>query len=350
MGDVLSQDQIDALLNMALSSDGGIDNIEVHEEEPQHTARDYDFRAPKKFTKDRMKTIDSVFDSYARLVSSYLTGLLRLYCKVSLVNVEEQHYFEFNNALPDYVVMGLSQLDFNNDECEEVPMIIQLSNNLTFLMIDRLLGGRGKFDKIDRDFTEIEVCIMEDVVLRLTKLMKDPWSSYANVTPKLTKLETNSRVVSGVNFDDVMIIASLEVEVSDSKTLISICVPALALDETMQKMSSVGVRVERKINLSREELRRDTIMTTLANSPLEVKAILGNVTLDLYDVLNLQIGDVVPLKKNIGGSFAVSVGGKPWFEGKLGVYNNNKAIRIDKMLKKPNKTSTKEFVEMFPGK
>ena len=78
--------------------------------------KDYDFRAPKKFTKERIKILDSIFDNYARLLSSYLTGLLRLYCKVSLASIEEQRYFEFNNALPDYVMMGTVDLGIHDDD------------------------------------------------------------------------------------------------------------------------------------------------------------------------------------------------------------------------------------------
>ena len=100
MAETLTQEQIDALLSSAMSGD-------IVESSKEPDVKEYDFRAPKKFTKERIKILDSIFDNYARLLSSYLTGLLRLYCKVSLASIEEQRYFEFNNALPDYVMIKI---------------------------------------------------------------------------------------------------------------------------------------------------------------------------------------------------------------------------------------------------
>ena len=88
MAETLTQEQIDALLSSALNGD-------MVETSKEADVKEYDFRAPKKFTKERIKILDSIFDNYARLLSSYLTGLLRLYCKVSLSSIEEQRYFEF---------------------------------------------------------------------------------------------------------------------------------------------------------------------------------------------------------------------------------------------------------------
>lgn len=138
MADTLTQEQIDALLNSAMSGE-----VVEHKDDKKSEAKEYDFRSPKKFTKERIKVLDSIFDNYARLLSSYLTGLLRLYCKVSLASIEEQRYFEFNNSLPDYVMMGTIDLGVNDEEIDSTPTIIQLSNSLTYILIDRLLGGRG---------------------------------------------------------------------------------------------------------------------------------------------------------------------------------------------------------------
>ena len=82
MADTLTQEQIDAMLNAAISGGKIEEHVEVVAE-----IKEYDFRAPKKFTRERMKTLDTIFDSYARLMSSYLTGMLRLYCKVTLMSI-----------------------------------------------------------------------------------------------------------------------------------------------------------------------------------------------------------------------------------------------------------------------
>jgi flagellar motor switch protein FliM len=301
--------------------------------EVAHAIKDYDFRAPKKLTKERMKVLDSIFDNYARLMSSYLTGLLRLYCKVSLVSIEEQKYFEFNNALPDYVMMGIVDLIIADDEVEDVTAVVQLSNSISYIMIDRLLGGQGEFTDSDRDFTEIEVSVMSGIIKSMAGMFQEPWENYVELTPKLQKIETNSRVISSIGHEDTMIIAVLEVHVNDIKSIISVCIPALELDGVMQKYTTFNVRGAKKSDELREAERKDSIMTTLSQSLLNVTAVLGETNLDMFDVMNLQAGDIIPLGKSIDGNIILNVGGQTWFDGKLGVFNSKKAIKIENVLR-----------------
>ena len=327
MADALTQEQIDALLSGAAAGDELTVAMDT-----THDVKDYDFRAPKKLTKERMKILDNIFDNYARLMSSYFTGLLRLYCKVSLVSVEEQKYFEFNNALPDYVMMGIVNLDVNDDDVEDVTTIIQLSNSITYIMIDRLLGGKGEHTDTERDFTEIETSVMHGIFNSLSNMFKEPWENYVDLTPELTKIETNSRVISNVGYDDTMVIAILEVHVNEIKSIISVCIPALELDSVMQKYATFNVKSTRKSDAVKEEERKETIMTTLSQSLLNVTAVLGETNLDMVDVMTLQTGDIIPLGKSIDGNIELNVGGQTWFDGKLGVFNSKKAIKIENVL------------------
>ncbi len=326
MAETLTQEQIDALLSSAMSG-------EVVESSKEADVKEYDFRAPKKFTKERIKILDSIFDNYARLLSSYLTGLLRLYCKVSLASIEEQRYFEFNNALPDYVMMGTLDLGIHDDDIGTVTSIVQLSNSLTYILIDRLLGGRGEYKDADRDFTEIEVSIIDKIINNMAALMREPWEPYVEVNPSVVNIETNSRVYSAVDYDDTMILVALEATVSDTKTIITICLPALSLDELMQKYVSKSVRSTRRFDAAREQERRDNIMRALNDTSLNIVAELGKTSLDVVDVLNLQIDDIIPLDLSIESNVKLKIGNRVWFDGKLGSYNQNKAVKIENVFR-----------------
>ena len=326
MAETLTQEQIDALLSSAMSG-------EVVESSKEADVKEYDFRAPKKFTKERIKILDSIFDNYARLLSSYLTGLLRLYCKVSLASIEEQRYFEFNNALPDYVMMGTLDLGIHDDDIGSVTAIVQLSNSLTYILIDRLLGGRGEYKDADRDFTEIEVSIIDKIINNMAALMREPWEPYVEVNPSVVNIETNSRVYSAVDYDDTMILVALEATVSDTKTIITICLPALSLDELMQKYVSKSVRSTRRFDAVREQERRDNIMRALNDTSLNIVAVLGKTALDVSDVLNLQIDDIIPLDLSIESNVKLRIGNRIWFDGKLGSYNQNKAVKIENVFR-----------------
>lgn len=324
MADVLTQAQIDEMLKSVAA---GAAPVATKTEEVK--IKEYDFRAPKKFTKEQIKVLDSIFENYARLMSSYMTGLLRLYCRVTLITIEEQRYSEFNNALPDYVMMGMVDMGVANDEVSETNVIVQVSNAITYTMIDRLLGGKGEYRDVNRDFTEIEITIMNDVMSSLAGLLQEPWSTHIELYPKLIGIETNSRVVQTIGHEDTVIIVALEVEINGVKSIISVCIPAINLDEIMGKFIPRYSSQKRKIDAGREAERRDSIMNGINTTDLDITAILGEINLDLYEVLTLQVNDVIPLGKNINTNVEVRVGGKPWFDAKMGTYNNHKAIMID---------------------
>ncbi|MBD5112524.1 MAG: flagellar motor switch protein FliM [Ruminococcaceae bacterium] len=324
MADVLTQAQIDEMLkSVAMGAEPVVTKTE------EAAVKEYDFRAPKKFTKEQIKILESIFENYARLLSSYLTGKLRLYSRVSLINIEEQRYNEFNNALPDYVVMGMVDLGIKNEEISETDVIVQVSNTITYTMIDRLLGGKGEFSELNRDFTEIEITIMTDVMKSFADLLKEPWLSHIDLEPRLIGIETNSRVVQTIGHEDTVIIVALEVEINSSKSIISVCIPAINLDEIMGKFIPRYSGQRRKTDAAREQERRDIIMTGISTTDLEIKAVLGMINLDLYEVLTLQVNDVIPLEKKISENIVIKVGDRVWGDGKLGTYNNKKAIMIE---------------------
>jgi flagellar motor switch protein FliM len=229
-------------------------------------------------------------------------------------------------------MMGIASLDINDDDIEDVTTIIQLSNSISYIMIDRLLGGKGEHTDSERDFTEIEISVMSGIIKSMADMFKQPWENYVELTPVLDKIETNSRVISTIGHDDTMIIAVLEVHVNEVKSIISVCIPALELDSVMQKYATFNVRSTKKSDAAREEERKDSIITTLSQSLLNVTAVLGETNLDMHDVMNLQMGDIIPLGISIDTNIELNIGGQTWFDGKLGVFNSKKAIKIENVL------------------
>lgn len=301
MADTLTQEQIDAMLSSVLSG-GDTASLDTHEEKEE--IKEYDFRTPKKFTKEQIKILERIFENYSRHLSSYITGLLRLYCKVSLASIEEQKYFEFSNALPDYTIMGIVDLGIEDDDIEESNAVLQLSNSLTFTMIDRMLGGRGTYQDTDRDFTEIEINVMRGIVERFTSLMSQAWDGYVDTNPKLESIETNS-----------------------------FCMSAITMDQIMKKFSAKFSSGKRAGSPTKETERKENLMSTLSQSELTVTAVLDDTMLTLRDVLNLQVNDIIPLNKPITDNVQLKVGSTCWFDGKLGTLNGKKAFRIDNILK-----------------
>lgn len=332
MADVLSQQQIDELLN-SFSAQGTKAFEEIEEEKNDKKIKNYDFKMPKKFTKEKLKVIDSIFESYARVLSSYLTGLMRIYCKVEVLQIEEQRYYEFNNALPDYVIMALVNMGISDEDILETVGILQISNPITFTIMDRLMGGGGMYSEVNRDFTEIEVGLMTNVLTKMASLFKEPWGQYIDLDPALTKIETNSRVMQSMPPDEVIILGMLEIEIKDIKNTMSICIPAMNLESMMNKFGDRWSRSTKRMDQARENERRQGILENLKDSSLDIRAVLCDTQVDLYDILTLQVDDVIPLNMPIEDNITVRIGNNKWFDGKLGVMNSKKAIKIDNIYK-----------------
>lgn len=332
MADVLSQSQIDDLLkSFSTGGEKVIEEIEIKKDEKKTKA--YDFKMPKKFTKERLRVIDRIFENYSRLLSSYFTGLLRLYCKVNVLQIEEQRYYEFSNALPEYVLMTIMDLGITDDDIDDTIMIMQMSNPISFSMMDRLLGGNGTYVDINRDFTEIEVGLMTNIVRRMCNMQKESWGTFIDIEPSIVGVETNVRVIQSIAPDDVIILVMLEVEMKNIKNTISICIPAMNLEQIMTKFNEKNTKNSKRFDAQKDSERKTDILSGIKDTPLDVRAVLCETQIDLQDILHLQVNDIIPLNKDINENVIVKIGETKWFDGKLGAKNNKKAIRLDNTFK-----------------
>lgn len=327
MAEVLSQSQIDALLNsMAV---GNMPDKPV-EETKDKKYKKYDFYSPKKFTKDRLKMLNGVYESYARVVSSCLNSLLRVTSEVEVVTVEEQRYYEFSNALTENDALTIVNVGLP-DGSEQDPIIIHTSAPLMLNMVDRMLGGTGEDteDESSRAFTEIELALYESIIKYLIPLMKDGWSNYLDLTFNFTRLETNPSLMQVIGMDEIIVIVVLDVNLQNIAGKINICLPANLLTRifTIFERTSFVNRTKD----AKKEKATDEIMASIKNSTLEVKAKLGDTQLLLSDIFSLQVGDVINLNAPKDSEIYLYIGDTPWFKGKLGVQNKNLAVKISEV-------------------
>ncbi len=332
MADVLSQNQIDDLLrSINTGGDKVIKEIEVQKGEKK--SKVYDFRMPKKFTKERLRILDRIFENYARLLSSYFTGLLRLYCKVNVLEIEEQRYYEFSNALPEFILVGTLDLGIVDEDIPDTIILMQMSNPISFTMIDRLLGGNGNYVDILRDFTEIEIGLMSKIFAKMCSMQKESWSTFIDINPSILSVETNSRVIQSIAPEDVIILVTFEVEIRNIKNAITLCIPAMNLEQIMTKFNERQSKSAKRPDAVKESERKTEILSGIKDTPLELTAVLCETQIDLQDILHLQVDDIIPLNKNIDENITVRVGQTTWFDGKLGAKNNKKAVKLDNILK-----------------
>ncbi len=325
MSEVLSQSQIDSLLSSLTS---GLKETEQPEQTAGKKIKDYDFRSPKLFTREQLKLLYSIYENYARILSSFITGVLQTYTLVEIIEVEEQQYYEFNNALPDSVLMGVLDFAVKEEHSEEDLVLLDISKDIGFCCIDRLLGGAGKPLEADREYTEIEIGILEHLVKGMVNLMKNVWLDYLEIAPRLLKLETNARILQGIGTDENVVIVVMNVMVNDTQGKMNICIPAVTLDTMFKMKNAQSKRKERRGDQLTDAQRRADIMREISESELEITGILGTIDVLSKDLIDLEVGDIIKLNKLENSMVELTVGETVWFRGEMGSFNKKRAIAI----------------------
>ncbi|HEX3018383.1 MAG TPA: flagellar motor switch protein FliM [Caproicibacter sp.] len=331
MAEVLSQQQIDELLGNLQS--GNTDIKEIEEQTTAQKIKEYDFLSPKKFTREQIRFLQNIFESFARLLSLYLSGQLRISCQAEVLQVEEEEYKEFGNALNDSVlvsVMGLHSSEYN---IEDKQILLEMSRPISFSILDKLLGGNGSGYLINRDYTEIEISLLEYLFKQVTGLLKDSWNNYFDVGFSMDSIETNAQMIQFIQPDESVAIVVVEIMLNDLKGNLNICLPASSLEEIFKGFDSKYVKVNKRDDPKVEKRRKDNILLQLKDTPLTVAAVLGETEVTLKELLELRSGDIIPLDTHVSdGSITVNVEKLHWFTGTIGTKKKNYAVRIDKVL------------------
>jgi len=323
MSEVLSQNQIDALLASVL--DGGeVEDTALEDDGKKY--RNYDFYSPKKFTKDKLNIIRNAYENYCRIVSSRINSLLRVSADVSLVTVEEERYYEFSNALTDNDALTL--IDVNLSGGDSKCIFMHITTPLMLSMIDRMLGGSGEQLDIPASYmyTDIDLMLYENIAKYIVMVMKDGWSNFLDMSFEIAHLETPHGVLQEIGMDEIVIIVVIEVKINNVEGKINICIPSTLLTSIFSIIESKSAPHGRLSG--GEDKTSQEIFSSIKGSTLEICAKIGDATVLLKDIYNLKEGDVVNMNRSKNSDVDIFVGDRPWFKGKLGVLNKNIAVRI----------------------
>lgn len=330
MAEVLSQSQIDELLNNL--SSGEIDLQEMESQSKEKKVKEYDFRSPKKITKETVNLLNGIYESYCRNMSSILTSMLRFMCDVTVEQIEESVFHEYNNALNDYVLMGLINVKYPDETVSDNQILMEVSRPLSFVIIDRLLGGSGEESNYTRDYTDIELTLLSNLLKQIIPNMGLAWEGTIGIKTELNKIETNSRFIQSINYNDTVLIIVLNASLNQITGKITICIPTNILDEIFKKADVFSKNIKKKHADQNYENQKEVIMETLKASKLTISGILGKTEATLGDILNMQVDDVIMLDKDCNADVDVNVDGEKWFEGKWGTKKNKGVIKINKII------------------
>ncbi len=327
MSEVLSQNEIDALLS-ALST-GSVDADELKQEQHRKRIRVYDFRRPSKFSKDQINTLQVIYDNYARSLSTYLSAQLRTPVQIEMLSVEQLSYEEFIRSIPNPTILNIFSL-----YPLEGNAIMEINPDLGFALLDRLLGGPGSTLSKVRALTEIEQSVIERIVQRMLDYFEEPWGGIIELDPSLERMETNPQFTQLVSPSEIMMIVSLEAKMVNVVGMINICIPFLVLEPIMDRLSvSYYYSTTTK---SGTPAHQAAIQQKLEKTLIPIKVILGRTSITVRDLLELGVGDVISLERNIKEPLEVVIGQKTKFLAKPGIFENRNAVQVSQIIKEGN--------------
>lgn len=323
MADVLSQGEIDSLLQ-ALSS-GEVDVQEIKEDESSRKIKKYDFRNPQKIAKDQLRTLEIMHENFARLLQTFLSGYLRAPVKTSILTVDQYAYSEFSNAISNPAFLCI--IDFDPLDGQ---ILIDVSTNIVFATIDRLLGGDGEEISETRGFTEIELTLLKSTMSRTVDLIKEAWGNVIELNPKLEKIEVNSQFAQIVPPNETIALVTLNITIGSVEGMVNICIPYLVLEPVLDKLSTKYWFSSTKKTITKEEMK--VIRKRMLDTNVPIKAELGSSKITINDLINLQVGDVIRLNES-NNLINLRIGSKVKFLGLPGVSNNRMSVKIVKVVK-----------------
>lgn len=323
MGDVLSQNEIDNLLQ-ALSS-GELDAEEIKDSDEKQI-KNYDFARPAKFSKEHLRTLEIIFEHYGRLLSTNLPVYLRKAIQVEVMNSEAVSYSEFSNALSNPVLLGII-----NFAPLKGNIILEIASNLGYAMVDRMLGGEGEPLEKTREFSEIELLIIERILTVCVNLLHEPWENVVDIHPRLERIETNSQFAQIISPSEMIAIVTINIKIGDVEGLMNVCLPYLTLEDIMDKLNT---KYWYSTMQDKDEQQYvDAIETLISKAPIPMKAVLGNSTISVSDFSGLRVGDIIRLDTKVNQELDVFVGNIKKFTALPGSSGDKYAVRITSVIR-----------------
>ena len=321
MTEVLSQDEIDQLLTAISTGDSETDDFKPVSD--TRKIKIYDFKRPDKFSKEQLRTVSNMHETFARLTTTSLSAQLRSLVHVHVASVDQLTYEEFIRSIPTPTTLAVVNMDPLKGNA-----ILEIDPTITFCMIDRLFGGRGvTSSNKNRDLTDIEQSVMEGIIVRILANMREAWTQVIDLRPRLGQIETNPQFAQIVPPTEMVVLITLETKVGDEEVMMNFCIPYLTIEPIISKLSSQFWFSSVRRSSTTQYL--GTLTEKLSSVDMETVAEIGSINLPVREVLALRIGDIIRLSNTkVGDPLTLSVGNKKKFYCQPGVVGKKMAVQV----------------------
>ncbi|OCA83828.1 flagellar motor switch protein FliM [Pseudobacillus wudalianchiensis] len=319
-GEVLSQNEIDALLS-ALST-GEMNADELKKEEQEKRVKVYDFKRALRFSKDQIRSLTRMHDNFARILTTFFSAQLRTFVQISVASTDQVPYEEFIRSIPNMTVLNVFEVPPLDGH-----VLMEVNPNIAYAVLDRLLGGRGASVHNVEGLTEIETKIMSNIFERAFENYREAWSNLMDIDPLMTNFEVNPQFLQMVSPNETVVVISLDTTIGETTGMINICIPHVVLEPVIPKLS-VHYWMQNPDKKERQPGEYENLQRRIQKAEVPIIAELGGTTIMVEDFLALAVGDVIEMEKSINEPLIVKVSDIPKFTAQPGKMNKKMAIQI----------------------
>lgn len=325
MNQVLTQEEINSLLRGL--SEGEIEQDAVEAVNANANVKKFDLANQERIIRGRMPTMELIHDRFARQFRTSLAKFLGRTCFANVGGIEMLKFGLFMKKLP----LPCSLHIFRMPPLSGYALMV-VSAPLVFGIVDSLFGGSGQSRvKIEgREYTPIETRLIGKVVMMALDVLKDAWAPIHPVDFVYVRSEFNPLAIAIVPPTDVVIIVTIEVELEQESTTITLCTPYSTIEPLRGKLAT-GFQSTR-LEVDSGVLKRMELNVKQTTAQMSVQLATG--TIKTRDLLALKVGDVMTLDTNPSEEAMVMVEGTPKYYGYVGSFRGNRAARITRAIPK----------------
>jgi len=319
MTDILDQAEVDALLTAI--DEGEINPSDDAGRVVERSIDIYDFKRPERVSKEQIRILETLHDGFARTLGSALSSFIRNIIEVNIISVEQLTYTEFILSLPNPTCINLIAM-----KPLEGQIILEMSPQIVFPILDRILGGKSEKTTVpERPLTDIEQHLVEQITERALDSLREMWAQIQPVELEILEVESNPQMVQIVAPNEVVILITFEMTMGGASGMMNLCIPFPVIDPVIDKLTAQTWFVPRRDS---HYAYQDDILFSLSDAVLDCVCYLGQTSMTLEDLIQLEVGDILNLEKQTNSSLLVTVEDLPKFRGKPGVYRGKKAVTI----------------------
>ncbi|MFC4023142.1 flagellar motor switch protein FliM [Oceanobacillus longus] len=319
MDEVLSQNEIDALLSAITS--GEMNAEELKKEEQEKKVRVYDFKRALRFSKDQIRSISRIHENYARMLTTFFSSQLRSYVNITVTSVDQVPYEEFIRSIPKMTVLNVysvAPLDGN--------LIMEVNPNIAYALLDRILGGKGNTINKSDSLTEIEKLLLSQIFEKAVGTLQEAWSSVIEIDPVLEEFEENPQFLRMVAPNETVVVVSLTTAIGETTGMINICIPHIILEPIIPKLSAHYWM--QKTKTTRDNQAFTKMSKNLIQAEVELKTILGETTISINDFLKFDKDNIIALDQKIDSPLKLAVNNEPKFYVQPGKFKKRMSVQI----------------------